>query len=272
MKRTRTNIISVLAAAVTVCSMCIPVGASAVYGENLLTNPDAANGFKGWKGTGKAWSAAESYNDIEAYDGKFFMPKKVKLKKGESTSIYQDIPVKDYVGKEAQLRGYIHTADGKEGDHLSLNVEFLDKSGKSVGSNGTGSGLANSWRTCAVYTEIPKNAVTARISLDVRYDAGDYADGCFDDIFFAIDGVKRSDLFPEDTQKRRSYFIKKGTVINVSDVFPDAGKGKVKWSTSDKSIVSVDSSGNITAKEYGTAVVTAKCGKEKVKIKVDVDW
>ncbi len=266
------KIVSVIAAAAVVCTMSISVGASSVYGENLLTNPDATNGFKGWKGTGEAWSAAESYNDAQAYDGKFFMPKKVKLKKGESTSIYQDISVKNYTGKKAQLRGYFRTVDGRGGDNLSINVEFLDKDGKSLGGNSTGTSWADSWKSSAVYTEIPKNAVTARISLNVKYNAGDYADGCFDDIFFAIDGVKRSDLFPEDTQKRRSYFMEKGSVINVSDVFPGAGKGKVKWSTSDEKVAAVDNAGNITAKQYGNAVITAKYGKEKVKIKVEVDW
>ncbi|MBQ3918421.1 MAG: Ig-like domain-containing protein [Oscillospiraceae bacterium] len=260
--------ISILAAAMAVCAMSVSVDA-AVYGENLLTNPDAVNGAKDWKGTGKAWTTTESYNDIEAYDGRFFMPKEVKLKKGETTSIYQDIPVKDYAGKKAVLRGYIRTADGRKGDNASFNVEFLDKNGKSLGSNGAGTNWADSWKSCSVDTEIPKNAVTARISLNVKYNKGDYADGCFDDVFFAIDGVERKDISSGEQQNRRSYFVKKGTVIDAGDAF---AKGKVKWSSSDEKIAVVDDTGKITAKQYGTAVVTGKCGKETVKIKIEVDF
>ncbi len=263
--------ISMLAAALAVCAMTVSAEAS-VYGENLLTNPDAANGAKGWKGTGKAWTTAESYKDIEAYDGKFFMPKGVKLKKGETTSIYQDVPLKNCAGKKAQVRGYICTVDGRKGDDLRIGVEYFDKNGKSLGSNSAGSNWADSWKSCAVDTEIPQNAVKARISLSVKYNSGDYADGCFDDVFFAIDGVKRKDLFPKDQQKKRSYFVKKGTVIDAGDAFPKAGKGKVKWSSSDEKIAEVDDSGKITAKQYGNAVVTGKYGKETVKIKLEVDW
>ena len=188
------KLVSVLtAAALALSAVCFTAGAAS-DDENLLTNPDASNGFKGWKGTGKAWTTAKSYNDIEACDGKFFMPKKVKLKKGESTGVYQDIPLKNWAGKKAQVRGDICTADGRKGDDLRISVEFFDKDGKSLGSSSAGSNWADSWKSCASDTVIPEDAVTARVSLNVKYNSGEYADGCFDNIGFTIEGVKRSDL------------------------------------------------------------------------------
>lgn len=199
--------VSVLAAAAVAVSAMVSAAGAASNDENLLANPDASNGFKGWKSTGKAWTTAKAYNDIEANDGKFFMPKKVKLKKGESTSVYQDIPLKNCAGKKAELQGYICTADGRKGDHVRISVEFLDKDGKTLGSSSTGSNWADSWKSCAVDTEVPEGAVTARVSLSVKYNSGDYADGCFDDISFTIEGVKRADLVPvkkSDTDKEKS--------------------------------------------------------------------
>ena len=45
---------------------------------------------------------------------------------------------------------------------------------------------------------------------------------------------------------------------------------KVKWSTSNKKIVTVDKKGKVTAKKKGTATVTAKVGKKSYKCKVTV--
>lgn len=47
-------------------------------------------------------------------------------------------------------------------------------------------------------------------------------------------------------------------------------KSKIKWSSSNKSIVSVNSSGLITAKSVGNASITAKVGKKKYKCEVNV--
>ncbi|MBQ6844424.1 MAG: Ig-like domain-containing protein [Agathobacter sp.] len=45
---------------------------------------------------------------------------------------------------------------------------------------------------------------------------------------------------------------------------------KVKWSTSNKKIVTVDKKGKVTAKKKGTATVTAKVGKKSYKCKITV--
>lgn len=45
---------------------------------------------------------------------------------------------------------------------------------------------------------------------------------------------------------------------------------KVKWSSSNKKVATVNSKGVVTAKKKGTAIVTAKVGKKKFKCKVTV--
>lgn len=47
-------------------------------------------------------------------------------------------------------------------------------------------------------------------------------------------------------------------------------KKKVKWSSSSKSVATVSSKGKVTAKKAGTATITAKAGKKKLKCKVTV--
>ncbi len=46
---------------------------------------------------------------------------------------------------------------------------------------------------------------------------------------------------------------------------------KVTWSSSDKSVASVNTAGKVTAKKKGTATITAKCGQKKYSCKVTVE-
>ena len=48
------------------------------------------------------------------------------------------------------------------------------------------------------------------------------------------------------------------------------GKGTVTWKSSKPSVASVSSSGKVTAKSKGTAVISATCGKTTKKIKIKV--
>ena len=47
-------------------------------------------------------------------------------------------------------------------------------------------------------------------------------------------------------------------------------KANVKWSSSDKKIATVSKTGKVTAKGYGSTVITAKVGSKKYKCKIDV--
>ncbi len=48
-------------------------------------------------------------------------------------------------------------------------------------------------------------------------------------------------------------------------------KGKTKWTSSKKSVVTVSGSGKVTAKKSGSATITAKVGKKKYSCKVTVE-
>ncbi|MBP5606224.1 MAG: Ig-like domain-containing protein [Ruminiclostridium sp.] len=61
--------------------------------------------------------------------------------------------------------------------------------------------------------------------------------------------------------------LAKGKTMQLSSFATDPA---VKWSTSNKSIVTVSSSGKITAKKAGTAVITAKYGSKSVSVKIKV--
>ena len=49
-----------------------------------------------------------------------------------------------------------------------------------------------------------------------------------------------------------------------------SGSGKVEWTSSKASVATVNSSGKVTAKAKGSAIITAKCGSSKQKIKIIV--
>ena len=65
--------------------------------------------------------------------------------------------------------------------------------------------------------------------------------------------------------------LKKGATYKLkASISPITCIQKVSYSSSKKSIAKVNSSGKITAKKTGSAVITVKCGKKKVKCKVTV--
>ena len=63
------------------------------------------------------------------------------------------------------------------------------------------------------------------------------------------------------------YCLCKGNSISVKKT---GLKGRIKWTSSNKSCVGVNSSGQIKAKKAGKATVTARAGKKTYKILVKV--
>lgn len=71
----------------------------------------------------------------------------------------------------------------------------------------------------------------------------------------------------------------KKQLLNITDISLSVGQSRkltvsyaknVKWSSSEKSVVSVDKKGNIKAKKSGKATITAKVGKKQLKCNVVV--
>ncbi|RKI42994.1 hypothetical protein D7V86_00415 [bacterium D16-51] len=60
------------------------------------------------------------------------------------------------------------------------------------------------------------------------------------------------------------------TLNNTVDLYLENTSSKPKWSSSKKSVATVDSSGEVTAKGPGTAKITAKVGKKQYVCKINV--
>ena len=65
--------------------------------------------------------------------------------------------------------------------------------------------------------------------------------------------------------KKKSLNVGKTYTLKLSKT-----KKKVKWSSSNKKIATVNSKGKVTAKKKGTCTITAKIGKSKYKCKITV--
>ncbi len=63
--------------------------------------------------------------------------------------------------------------------------------------------------------------------------------------------------------------MKKGSTLKLSATLTVSG-ASVKWVSSKPSVVSVSSKGTLTAKKKGTAIITATCGDDEVKLKIKV--
>lgn len=62
--------------------------------------------------------------------------------------------------------------------------------------------------------------------------------------------------------------VSQGDVAELGTVL--SGSGLVEWTSSKTSVATVNSSGKVTAKAKGSAIITAKCGSSKQKIKIIV--
>ena len=70
---------------------------------------------------------------------------------------------------------------------------------------------------------------------------------------------------PKLNKTKITLAVGKSTNLKVSDT-----NKKVKWSTSDRTIVTVSEKGRVTGKNVGTAIITAKVGKKNLQCKVTV--
>lgn len=77
--------------------------------------------------------------------------------------------------------------------------------------------------------------------------------------------------FTKDNAKVFSYFgitMKKGSTMQLEAV--DANSNDTTWKSSKKTVVTVSSSGKLTAKKKGTSIITCTSGDTSVKLKVTV--
>ncbi len=67
-----------------------------------------------------------------------------------------------------------------------------------------------------------------------------------------------------------SLTMTEGTKLKLGAILTGSSKKSVKWTSSNKTAVSVTSKGTLVAKAEGTAIVTGKLGSSSIKIKVTV--
>ena len=80
-------------------------------------------------------------------------------------------------------------------------------------------------------------------------------------------------LYPIHTQAAKTAINKKNVIVLKSKTVQLKVKGtskKVSWITSNKNVARVSDKGKVTAKNPGTANITAKIGKKKYQCKVTV--
>ena len=78
---------------------------------------------------------------------------------------------------------------------------------------------------------------------------GGYSSSCDITVYIPVTGIRLSST--------KATVAKGSTILLTSKVYPaDASNNSVRWSSSDNSVVSVNSAGQVTGKKVGTAVVT----------------
>ena len=260
-----TKLLSVfLAAVMAMTAMC---AVSSAASSNLIRNGDASDGLNGWTDPDGIWQTGTNYDGVGAYDSYYFFPK--GFKGADGTRIYQDVNVKSYVGMKATLSAQNRTYSNGHTDESMLKIEFFNSSGSLLDSaSSIKDSKSASWHLLSVSVTVPKNAATARVSLYSFYHTGSEADSYFDNVTLVMSGT------PSTTKEATLTYIqievKKGSALQLSGILSDATTGKVTWTTSKSSVASVSSSGKVTAKAKGTAVITAKYGKVSLKIRIKV--
>ena len=143
---------------------------------------------------------------------------------------------------------------------LKATVKPTDASNKNVTWKSSNSSVA-SVNANGVVTA--KSAGTTTIT--VTTEEGGYTAFCNITVYTPATGIKVS--------KKKVTIAKGKTAIISATVLPENAENReYKWSTSDKSIATVNAAGQITAKKIGTAVITATSvqGKYKANCLVEV--
>ncbi len=271
------RILAVFTAAVmAMTSVCITASADT---GNLITNGNASNGISGWTDPDGAWASDTSstqpgWSSFKPYDGAYFWPKKKKL---SQSRLYQDISVKKYTGMKATLSAYVRQYN--DGDESKLMLEFLDSSGKVIDSaSTTKSKSSEKWTNISVSKTVPKNAVTARVSLYGIRHGGSDCDSYFDNVSLTMSGTPSSSGSSGSSDSNTStkdnmfrIYLEEGESLKVAAIIGGKAASSVKYSSSNSKIAKVTSKGKIKAISAGTAIITAKSGSTVVKIQVLVE-
>lgn len=159
-------------------------------------------------------------------------------------------------------------------------VQLLDSNGNQIdfdsknGNVTTGSCGA----TFGGYAWLEWNSALEKFSGKISYKSlskGTYYVRIWKDYGRANGKTSVSFTYPQSTDNEEtgtisalSVTLKKGETLQFGAVIE--GEGTVEWTSSKKSVASVNSDGKITAKSKGSATIQAKLGSSSVKININV--
>ena len=166
---------------------------------NILVNGDALNGLEGWTTIDKCWKTSKKYERISSDDLPFFYPKGFKDKDGARTYIYQDVDIKNYVGKNITLSAFVRGWDYYDPDEKILLLQLFDANNNTLFSRSSTATNYTSWHEKTVTTTIPNKAVRARVSLIAVYHRGDEADAYFKNVKLVVDQYSATPSNPSET-------------------------------------------------------------------------
>ena len=146
-----------------------------------------------------------------------------------------------------------------------VTFSLKDSDGGKIGSS-TNEAKAGFWSGNSAY---PRDG---KFSGSVEYTVtkGTY----FLEVYSSSGGlVSFTPKYPSKTEKSISSLtvtLKNGTTLQLGAILSDGKNCTAEWSSSDKSVATVSSTGKVTAKNKGTATITAKLGSSKASIVIQV--
>ena len=179
-------------------------------GANLLINPGAEEGMKGWVDPDNLWAA---HANVAPHSGRyFFWPQRGPAAGNPpqrdgvpvSTFIYQDVPISAYAeGSSVTLSGWLCNYYQPPNDMATLILEFLNVSGSVIQSYQR-EHRNNDWTEYTIIAPIPAGAATARVKLLATRYMGYNNDGYFDDLSFTVSSTSVAQVYitgPTDKAK-----------------------------------------------------------------------
>ena len=203
--------------------------------------------------------------------------KAIKSGSSYSTQLYQNGDIADY--KITATRS--GTLSIKLTSQMyALDVYLFDSDGNKValaeGNNTSGNSY---WRSDSYYylTECYWNDTVERYvgALNYGIQKGTYYIRFMRDTRYGNGKLSFTATYPSSSSSTAkisylSFSMKKGTTAQFGAVLSESSDTTVTWSTSDSSVATVSSTGKITAKAKGTAIISAKLGTSTVKLKIKV--
>ncbi|MBO5999606.1 MAG: hypothetical protein J6P87_07945 [Lachnospiraceae bacterium] len=190
--------------------------AGSIENRNLLTNPGGEDGdLSGWTDAAEEESGDGTFSvipeyvwggsTIEPYEGGYFFFAGVT----SGNYIYQDVDISDYpAGSRFTLSGYMNGWETDHGDNSYLEMDFMDRRGRSLISDSVCEPSIAGWDLYKLVMEKPEGAETVRVSLIAERNTGSDCDSYFDGISLTAEVPEA-----EEEKEERSAGDEQGTPV-----------------------------------------------------------